>query len=204
MTFFRKLAGGLCAAALAPAALATVVYDESSSGDFSNVGTAPTLVSVAAGSNTVLGFTGNPGTGVDRDYFTLTVPAGFQLQALNVLAGTSTLGNLSFLGIQSGPQVTVSPTGGTAVGLLGWAHFSSSDIGSNILPQVGIGPGASGFTNLLGAGTYSFWVQDTGGGRANYAFELVLGAVPEPASALLLLAGGLVLAGRGLRIRSGA
>lgn len=175
---------------------ATTAWDESVSGDFANSGLAPTVVSLVPGSNLVRGFTGRSGT-VDRDYFRFELPAGWQLDTLTVLPGSTFLGvsAASFIAVQAGPQVTVNPTGGSAAGLLGWVHYSENDIGTDILGLMGIGPGSTGFVTPLPAGSYSFWVQDTGSGVAEYRFDFSVSVVPEPASGALLLAGGLALSG---------
>jgi hypothetical protein len=61
-------------------------YDESVSGDLSNSGLTPTAVSVGLGSNPILGSTGNhTGTGIDLDYFSITVPSGAALSSLSIL-----------------------------------------------------------------------------------------------------------------------
>jgi hypothetical protein len=188
-------AAAALAAAFAPAAWASTSYVESVSGDLSNSGLSPTLIAVGLGSNQVIGTTGNPGTGLDRDYFSIVVPAGAQLSSLTVLAGTVPLG-LAFLGVQSGAQVTVSPTSGSATGLLGWSHYASTDAATDILPRIGTGSGANGFVGPLGAGSYAFWIQDFNAGASTYAFDLTITAapVPEPASAWLLLFGAVALA----------
>jgi uncharacterized protein (TIGR03118 family) len=175
-------------------------YNEAVSGDLSNNGLLPTAVALGAGSNLVLGSTGNPGTGVDLDYFTVTVAAGTQLTALKVMAGTAPLG-LAFLGLQAGSQVTVSPSSGSPAGLLGWSHYAASDIGADILPRIGTGFGASGFSGPLGPGSYAFWIQDFNGGVSSYALDLTVAAVPEPAAAPGLLCGLAALAGLARRRR---
>lgn len=185
-----RLLGGVTALALfLPCAQAAVVYDEAVLGDLSNIGTSPSFVSIASGSNVVRGTTGNPGSGADRDYFTVVVPAGMRLESLKVQPGTTVLGGLSFIGVQAGSQVTVNPTGGSPAGLLGWTHYSTTDIGNDILPRMGTGFGATGFSGALGAGNYSFWVQETAAGSSSYGFDLALAAVPEPAIALLFAMG---------------
>lgn len=183
------LLGALCLGS--SPSMAATAWDESASGDLSNSGLAPTGVTLVAGSNLVLGDTGNVG-GVDRDYFSFTVPAGLQWVGVTVLQGTTVLGSSSFIGVQAGGQVT-APTGGPATDLLGWALFAPADIGSNILPRMGTGAGALGFSAPLGAGTYAVWVQETAAGSSHYAFDFTLAAVPEPASYALLGAGLLVL-----------
>src|SRR5687767_8149237 len=65
---------------------AIVIYNESINGDFSNVGTTPTVVTgLVSGSNELYGSTGNLGAGGDRDYFTFTVPAGLAWTSLTAL-----------------------------------------------------------------------------------------------------------------------
>lgn len=189
MSLLRRL---LPAALLfATAAQATTVWDEATQGDLSGNGLAPTPLALQAGSNLLLGSTGRGSAGVDRDYFVFTLAEGFQLDAVTLLEGSSFLGqqSLSFIGVQAGPQVTVSPTGGSATGLLGWYHYGPNDPGTDILPLIGFGFGATGFLGPLPAGTYAFWIQDTGSGTANYRFDFAVSAVPEPAAAGLLALG---------------
>lgn len=175
-------------AALAPA---DVIYNESVSGDLSNSGTAPTVLTVSVGSNQVFGSTGKTNNTVDRDYFTFTVPTGDVLSAITVLPGTQTLGTLgvSFIGMEAGSEVTVGTSPANASGLLGWQHYGTGDIGVDILPLMGTaGDGASGFTPPLPSGTYSFWVQEASAGTVNYGFDFTI-TTPEPGSQAMLLVG---------------
>ncbi|HEX3969122.1 MAG TPA: hypothetical protein VHW70_14240 [Edaphobacter sp.] len=180
------------------AAHGDTIYNESVSGDLSNSGLTPTALTVLLGSNDVFGSTGKDATTgtIDRDYFTFTVPQGLYLTAITVLPGTETLGTLgdSFLGVESGSQVTVSTSATTAAGLLGWDHYGTDDIGVNILPLMGMGVGATGFTGPLPAGTYSFWVQEASVGTVPYGLEFTV-ATPEPATWTMLLTGMTALAG---------
>jgi hypothetical protein len=183
------------------AAHGDTVYNESVSGDLSNLGLTPTLVTVLLGPNNIFGTTGKDATTgiIDRDYFTFTVPQGLELTATTVLSGTQTLGTLgeSFIGIESGPQVTLSTAATTAAGLLGWDHYDDTgDIGVNILPMMGTsGLGSTGFTGPLPAGTYSFWVQEASAGSVPYGLEFTV-ATPEPATWTMLLTGLSLLVGK--------
>ena len=189
MTACVRLAAALCAAAFAVAAPARagIVYDEAVSGDLSGDGLVPTSVALAPGSNQVLGVTGRVGLEPDRDYFTVTVPAGHAFVSLVELAGTNANAGVSFLGIEAGNQVTVPSFASTAEGLLGWSHWADTDVDLEILATVGASElGATGFTPPLPAGDYAFWIQDFGDGNANYGFDIVI-AVPEPGAAGLVL-----------------
>jgi hypothetical protein len=189
----------LAAAALCSTAVqAGVIYDESVSGDLSNSGLAPTLLTVSLGSNQLFGTTGKTNNVIDRDYFTFTVPDGMELSGLTVLPGTQTLGTLgeSFIGIEEGPQVTVSTVATDATGLLGWYHYGADDIDTDILALMGTaGLGSTGFTPPLSADTYSFWVQEASAGTVNYGLDFEISSAPEPGSWALLLAGLAVLLG---------
>lgn len=188
----------LPAVAAAGTAQATVVHDESVSGDLSNSGAAPTSILFAAGDNHVLGSTGRGTDGiVDRDYFTFTLLPDHWLSALEVLPGTTSIGpaTVSFLAIQAGPLVTVDPNAPSAGDLLGWRHYGPGDIGSDILPLVGAGAGAQGFAPPLSPGTYAVWIQETGTGSASYGLNFKVAAVPEPATWLMMLLGFGLLGG---------
>lgn len=175
-------------AALALASQARAAgWDESVHGDLSDDGLAPTALIFGAGSNAVIGVTGNDGSGIDRDYARFTVPDGWQLDAITVLPNTAVSGGSSFFAIQSGSQVTAAPNGEGAAALLGYAHFGNDAIGQNLLPLILLGG-----TSALPSGSYAIWVQETGG-LASYGFDFVLSPVPEPASAAMLSAGLLLL-----------
>jgi len=186
----------------ATAAHGDTIYNESVSGDLSNSGLTPTLLTVSLGPNDLFGTTGKSAAGVvDRDYFTFTVPVGLELTAITVLPGTQTLGPLgdSFIGIESGPEVTVSTAATDATGLLGWFHYDTGDIGANILPLMGTsGLGSTGFTTPLPAGTYSFWLQEGNVGTVPYGLEFTV-ATPEPASWTMLITGLSLLVGKTTR-----
>jgi len=175
------------AAAESPVSQGAVLWDESLNGDLSNSGLSPTSLSLSTGSNRILGSTGDSGQGVDRDYFTFTLPVGSTLSSITLLSNTLISGNFSFIGFQTGSQVTVQPSGAGGQALLGWTHYANSDVGTDILPAItGGGP--------LASDTYAVWVQDTGG-PATYGFDLGVTTVPLPPAAILLLSG---LLGSGL------
>ncbi len=173
--------GTACGLATHPV-LADTIYDESTSGDLSNSGLNPTLLTVGAGDNDVFGTTGRGANGVDRDYFTFTVPNGLAVTAIVVLPGTATGDDVSFIGVQSGSQVTLPGNAPSAEGLLGWKHYTAGN--GNIINDLSIAAqGSKGFTPPLGPGSYAFWVQELSPGRYNYGFDFELepfaAAVPD-------------------------
>lgn len=168
---------GCACGLLTPPALGALSYDESISGDLSNSGLSPTLVSVAEGQNQVFGTTGRGTGGVDRDYFTFTVPTGLQITSIVVLPGTTTGDSLAFIGVQSGNQVTLPPNATEASGLLGWKHYNAAN--GNILSDLSIpAQGSTGFVPPLGAGTFAFWVQEFSAGTFSYGFDFSLEPAP--------------------------
>lgn len=202
--FFSCVGAAVLLGAVSSLARADVVYNENVMGDFSGSGLAPTSVTLHAGSNEIIGRTGRAARGapVDRDYFKVTVPSGFTLSSIIELPDTTVGGDIGFLGIQAGPQLTLptNPPGGSAAGLLGYAHIVPTATPVDLIPFLSIPfNGSSGFTTL-GEGTYSFWAQDFNEGSFTYHYDLRLtsvtsSAVPEPstyglmgAAAVLLLA----------------
>lgn len=189
---------GLAATALGLAATpahAATTYDESVSGDLSDGGLSPTSLVFGLGSNQVFGVTGRSIAGgpVDRDYFSFVISPGMVLNAIQALPGTISIGasTVSFVGLQLGSQVTVDPAMATAAPLLGYYHFGTADAGNDILPTIGLGPGAQGFTGPLGAGSYAVWLQETAVGSASYKFDFQVStaAVPEPATWMMMIVG---------------
>ncbi len=169
---------------------AAIVHIESVDGDLSGSGVAPTSIAVAAGSNEIYGSTGRSvETGVDRDYFVISVPTGHQIVAMIEKAGTTSVGGVAFLAVQAGDQVTVPTDTPDATGLLGWLHYFGATEDTDILDDLGQGGfGATDFVPPLPAGDYAFWIQDTGLGSANYGFDIVI-AAPEPGTAAVALVG---------------
>ena len=184
---FGRLASAVLIALAAPAMAQG--YDEGASGDLSNDPAAPTPVSLSTGSNLIAGTTGRATANdlIDADYFTFTLSADQVLDSITVLDGTTAIG-LAFIGIDSGNQVTF--TGPGATGLLGWTHYDTGDIGTNILDDMSVpNMGSSGF-GALGAGTYSVWIQEASPGPLdNYRFNFAVREVPEASTWAMMLAG---------------
>lgn len=163
------------------------IWDESVHGDLSSNFAAPTgPINLALGSNQLFGTT----VSGDRDYITLVVPSGHLLSQVFVLGVSGD--DRAFLAVQAGAQVT-DPTGpDPAADLLGYTHIGSGDgnIGTDVLDDMSIAFGAQGFTPPLVAGTYSFWIQETGAAAVDYSLDFIVKEIPSPgALALLGLAG---------------
>lgn len=196
---FRWLTQAAAVAALALGsvpAMADTGYNETSSGDLSNVGTSPTAVTLGIGSNFISGTTGSTAGVIDRDYFTFTLAPGQALTAIQVLQGTTNIPNAtpgdvarSFIGLEAGATFDTLPTTTTASGLLGYTHYSQSMVGTDILDDIALGAGAQGFTRPLGAGSYSVWIQEANAGTASYFFNFLVASVPEPSSWAMMLTG---------------
>ncbi|MGP1273234.1 MAG: hypothetical protein ACTS22_07860 [Phycisphaerales bacterium] len=178
------------AAMCAGAAGGQFSYDESVSGDLTDDRFAPFELSAAPGSNVL---SGTVVTG-DRDYFRFTVPAGFELSALNLLDYDSP-DFAAFLGVQSGSSITVDPDNPDPADLLGYALYGPLEEGTDLLPTMGTAFGAIGFSGALPAGEYSFWNQQTGVDLTGYTLEFVITVVPAPAGLGVLAAAG-AIAGR--------
>lgn len=166
---------------------------ESVVGDFSNDRLAPTAFNLSmadGGNNSFSGRTGRQAGVVDLDYITVTVPTGFLWTSLVVGNQTTVGGGGSFIGLASGSTMPVLPSASDATGLLGWRVYGTGDRGTDILDDMaGAGNGASGFARPLGAGNYTFWIQELATGNFDYSFNATLAPVPEPGTALMLLLG---------------
>jgi hypothetical protein len=177
-------------------------YSESTDGDLSNDRLSPTFLQLdylatgnVPGSNVLDGATGRNATTsvIDRDYLWINVPTGYILGELRVGTQTQVGGGGSFIGVASGTFMPVDASVSTAAGLLGWRVYGTSDRGTNTLDDMAVaGNGASGFPGTLGAGDYTFWIQELAPGSYPYRFNFVLTPVPVPA-ALWLFASGIGL-----------
>jgi hypothetical protein len=175
------------------AAEARADYNETNQGDLSNANTAPTVIPVTLGANVVTGTTGtadgSQGTaGVDRDYFTITVPPGDVLSGIQQTAFTSaSTGDLAFFGVQHGATFT-DPGTTTVSQVLGYVLVGSASLNTNVLPLMGQGIDTAtgtttfgvpiGFTPPLPAGTYTFWIQDGNATSASYQFNFTISQTP--------------------------
>jgi hypothetical protein len=173
---------------------AAIVYDEAVSGDLSDAGLSPTSVTMALGSNQVLGTTDRL-TDIDRDYLWITVPDGLVLSSIVVMPRTMPSG-VSFIGVQAGTQVTVLPDPPDATGLLGWTHYSPADVGTDVLDNMSLPSfGSTGFVPPLGAGNYAFWIQEFDVIPYGFDFTLsrALTIIPEPETYMSTLLGLAIL-----------
>lgn len=168
-------------AALASPAAAAVIHDESVNGDLSSNAAAPTTVVLALGGNTITGSCHNIAPTPDvRDYITFTIPAGHELANLNLLAYAPD--NLSFASFNVGATSFV-PSAVTNGSFLTGIHIAGAQVGMDLMPAF---VSASVTTNALaapklGAGTYSFLIQQTSAIVQQYSLEFVLIELGVPA-----------------------
>ena len=205
----RSILASIFLTALGWPMLASADYIESVNGDLSGNFQNPTSIAlVPNGSTRVAGTVQGAGAGVstDLDYFTVTVPVGQVLAALNVLPGTVGGGAIgSFIAIYLG-ATAVNPVGAASTAALGYYLYRATDIGTNILDDMGtfnfMGTNPSmGFIPPLPSGDYTFWIQEGFLGTFPYNFELVLRSVPAPPTILLMGLAGLAMCLRRYRQR---
>ena len=177
-------------------ALADLMWDEAIDGDLSSDYLNPTQLFTKGVNNhvifTTVGAAENGGN-QDREYFTFTVAEGFELVSI-VLDGfeTSPESNLGFISIAEGSVFPTPPDAPDVTSLLGYYLPGVNDVGNDILQVMGQGGGSQGFTGPLGAGTYSFWAQETGPSTDNWDLNFVVTEVPAPGALALLGLSGLV------------
>ena len=182
---------GLAACMVAGSSMADVVWDEAIDGSLSTDRFNTTdFGDLSVGSNDVIGTTVS---GISK-FFTFTIAEGTELSAL-IVEGWESVDDLGFLGVVQGDFFDVDPANPDVTQLLGYAHYGTLDVGQDILPTMGQGPGSQGFTAPLGPGDYSFWVRQGGADPATWDLNFVVTPAPG-ALALLGLAG---FAGRNRR-----
>ncbi|BBD57466.1 hypothetical protein NIES2109_02320 [Nostoc sp. HK-01] len=171
------------------------VYNEAVNGELSGDSLNPTAVNLLDGSNQITGSTtGNPN--LDRDFFTFTIPVGYELSRINLAnyVGLDGVGsNQGFLAVQTGSSIAPTTITTNTPPLLGAALIGAASgtlVGNNVLDDLGVAASIQGATFVgfpngkLGAGTYTFWIQETVRGIDNYNLDFVITKVPEPSTIL--------------------
>ncbi|MFT5732548.1 MAG: hypothetical protein ACJA2W_002114 [Planctomycetota bacterium] len=152
-------------------------WDEAVDGDLSNDRLAPTSIVLNAPMVSVTAAQQGNALGLDRDYLTVEVPAGQQWSGLMLTSYTATGNNLAFMGLQAGTEMTVDPMFASPADLLGGLVYGNGEVGTDILPAIGTLNNAIGFTPPLPSGSYTFWLNQTGG-----TSTLALSFLVEPTS----------------------
>ncbi len=163
-------------------AAAATIWDESVDGNLSTDPNAPTPIVFAAGNNVISGSVGGPGN--VGDYITFTFAPDQGLTGLLLLEFASQMGDSrGFNGINEGPTSFI-PSPVTQDNFLGGNHVNAFEAGTDILPRLATTPlVGAGFTIPLGAGTYSYLIQQTGADLTSYSLEFQV--VPVPAAVWL-------------------
>lgn len=187
-----KIIGAVVLAGLtAGIASADLMWDEAIDGDISGDYTSPTQMYTKGVNNHVIFTTVGANPEQDREYFTFDIAEGYELVSI-VLDGfeTDPETNLGFFGVAEGNVFPTSPDAPDVTSLLGYYLVGQSDVGQDILQAMGNGGGSQGFSGPLGAGSYTFWAQETGPSTDNWDLNFIVTEVPSPgALALLGLAG---------------
>ncbi|CAE7756098.1 unnamed protein product [Symbiodinium sp. CCMP2592] len=166
---------------------AASVYNESIDGDLSGDRFNPTMISVDNGLNTVtMQVVDSALPGGDRDYFTFSIGAGQSIDSIVVTDAFNPAGGFdstAFVGLAFDNIFDFDPDTFVGPGLEGFVLTDMSVVGTE-----SIGALTGGLTSL-GAGDYSFWVQQTGEDITE--LSLAINVVPSPSAMGVLALGGL-------------
>jgi hypothetical protein len=131
--------------------------------------------------------------------WSFTIAAGYYLTGINLVSYSAPSSGIdSFMAIQTGTSIDMSdPSVHLSNGLWtekldGFGNTFTDMMYILLTPEFGSSPFET-FTSPLGAGTYTFWVQE-GSDQVSYCIDFVVTPVPEPGSLVFLgLAGVLAL-----------
>ncbi len=205
---FRRVATLFAALTLPFGTAKALNWNELSNGDLSGNGSSPTSILFSNGSNLIEGtISGSNGVATDVDIWTFTIAAGYYLTGINLVSYSDNgfgapLGSISsFMAIDDATTINTSdPSLHLSNGL--WNEQSADGGATTFTDMLAIlraGPafGGTGFSGSPGAGDYTFWVQETAspGNSLNisYCIDFVVTPVPEPGSAVLLAAAGILM-----------
>jgi hypothetical protein len=200
----RVLATILVALALAAAATsakATVIWNQSVSGALSENPASPTPFTLSAGTNSIIATVGGANTGesgADQNWVNINITAGLQLSQF-VLASYVSTDPQGFIGVQAGTSFAGGESAvNSEAAYLGYTHFGTAAtngllppanlVGDDLLPLMAnpaLAAGSAGFTPPLGAGSYTFLIQQLNA-ATNYQLDFDVSSVPEPATFGLL------------------
>ncbi|HEY4233153.1 MAG TPA: PEP-CTERM sorting domain-containing protein [Lacipirellulaceae bacterium] len=133
----------------------------------------------------------------DLDYLRIDLPADTKLTGI-LMQKFDGIDQTGFIGIQAGQIFTFPADQAFSMigAMLGWTHFGPGNgdgIGDNLLPHLGQGGEAIGFSGPLTGSSYTLWIQQTGY-PTNYQLDFLVAPVPEPATLPLALVGLLLVA----------
>ncbi len=157
------------------------LWDEGVDGDASGSPGSPSDAGVLVlGSNVLTGTVSNSGGADPRDFITFVVPDGLQITQV-MLVGFAP-NNTAWTHFDDGPS-SVIPNMSNAGTLLAGAHVegptpNGADLFANYQagsPNLLAGPG---FDGPIGAGTYTFLMQQTSNVLQSYSFDFVTGVAP--------------------------
>lgn len=162
----RMLAAMLLLGARVAAAWASYgfVWVEGPGHYLSSDGTLPTDLDAGPGDNVIHGTINGYHPTDGSDFFRFTLGPNWELHTIT-LTEYSYAGDTTFLGIEDSD---VYVTGLTNDQYFGYCYFGQEDLGLDLLDPMGASNG--NFTPPLGAGTYTFWVNESGPWRV---YELV-------------------------------
>ena len=175
--------------ALAQPLCAIVTYSEPTDGELSNDNLDPTdLGAFNIGTSTVSGTVVDARAAVDPnvDVFTFQIAAGNFLSPItltNFVSGD----NVGFLGFNNGatfPFDTAGLDNSPDQSLFDGGLLFGEDINVNLIPDLADGSIGAGFSDPLGAGDYTIFLQQLG--ETSIDYTLSFDVIPEPSSILLL------------------
>jgi len=168
------------------------IYNESVDGDLSDDRFAPTFINFETGLNTVINQSVDADIGGDIDYFTVTIGAGQWIDSIVVIDATNPFGGLdtvAFIGLAFDNFFDFNIDDFSGDGVEGFVLTDPSVIGAESIGEL------SGGLSTLGAGDYTFWVQQ--GNVEITEVTLGINVAPAPgAMGLLGIAGFMAVARR--------
>ena len=181
--FKQIFAASTVAALFTSSALGAVIWDEDVDGDFSNVASSPTLVTLLEGESVIsgrIGVNNDEGFSDGRDAFTFTVPTGAVVTAVT----------LTEYSVDNTTTIDVD-LDGSDLGIVTMRDELLTGQGPELLGRVVLGSDVA-LPSELGPGSYVFNYAEFGN-AVDYSLSFQASGIPEPTSLVLFGLGGLAV-----------